>query len=69
MKWTPSNGFKKLSWAPKNKDQVYGSYQVVATNEGFEVTGAADLDGDGNRAVYTADKDNNAKATTGENVY
>lgn len=67
--WAPSAGFKKLSWAPRNKDQVYGSYQVVASDDGFEVTGVADMDGDGQRAVYTANKDTNAKATTGENVY
>ncbi|MCO4746474.1 MAG: hypothetical protein KC912_16875 [Proteobacteria bacterium] len=67
--WTPSAGFKKLSWAPKVKDKVYGSYQVVASETGFEVTGVADIDGDGERAIFKADQDANAKATTGENVY
>ncbi|TNE85797.1 MAG: hypothetical protein EP330_24485 [Deltaproteobacteria bacterium] len=67
--WEPSAGFKKLSWAPKVKDKVYGSYQVVASESGFEVTGVSDLDGDGERAIYKADQDANAKAETGENVY
>lgn len=67
--WAPSSGFKKLSWAPRSKDAVWGSYQVVAGPEGFEVTGVSDMDGDGERAIYTADQDTNAKATTGENVH
>lgn len=79
--WEPSRGFKKLSWAPKNKETVYGSYQVVATEDGFEVTGMSDIDGDGEKAVYKAshtftgdEKDgqgcaNPAKATTGDDVY
>lgn len=67
--WAPSKGFKNLSWAPKVKDKVWGSYQVVASPDGFEVTGVSDLDGDGTRAIYKADQDANAKATTGPDVY
>ena len=67
--WNPTEGFKKLAWAPENEEAVYGSYQVVAKEDGFTVTGTCDVDGDGNRAVYTANAENNAQRDTPEDVY
>jgi len=67
VKWEPSAGFKKLSWAPET-EEVRGSYQVRTTDAGFEVEGVCDVDGDGQRAVFKATQD--AEATqTNQGVY
>ncbi len=67
--WVPSDGFKKLSWAPKT-EEVRGAYQVSTTDADFSVQGACDVDGDGERAIYTStSKDEAATATTGSGVY
>jgi hypothetical protein len=66
--WAPSKGFEELRWSPADA-QVYGSYKVVASDKGFTVTGACDVDADGARAVYTATQDEGAKATTDESIY
>jgi len=62
VKWVPSAGFKKLSWAPET-EEVRGSYQVRTTDDGFEVEGVCDVDGDGQRAVFKATKDATAQQT------
>ena len=67
--WKGSAGFKKLPWAPKVRDKVYGSYQVIASDDDFEVTGVTDLDGDGNQARFTANAENRATSQTGADVY
>jgi len=54
--WTTSPGFKKLSWAPESAE-VYGAYTVKLTKDGFEVNGACDVDGDGERALFQAVND------------
>lgn len=66
--WMPSNGFRKLSWAPE-AEQVLCSYQVQADNNGFKVTGACDVDGDGERAIFEATQDQEAHAVTGPGIY
>ncbi|MBN2801071.1 MAG: hypothetical protein JXX28_18175 [Deltaproteobacteria bacterium] len=66
--WVSTPGFTKLHWSPPT-EQVYGSYEVQVTPEGFTVIGRADLDGDGIVAVYKATQDKNAFRVTGEDVY
>lgn len=66
--WAPSEGFRKLSWAPET-DTVIGSYQVQADKDGFKVIGACDVDGDGERAVFEATADAPAHAVTSSGVY
>jgi type II secretory pathway pseudopilin PulG len=66
--WAATEGFRRLSWAP-DVEEVYGSYQVAVTRDDFTVTGTCDVDGDGERAVFTATKDQEATATTGSSVY
>jgi len=68
VKWAPSDGFKKLSWAP-DAEEVRGSYQVSTTDDGFTVEGACDVDGDGQRAIFKATKEAEAAATTESGVY
>jgi hypothetical protein len=62
VKWEPTAGFKKLSWAPE-AEEVRGSYQVRLTEGGFEVEGVCDVDGDGQRAIFKATQDEEAKQT------
>jgi type II secretory pathway pseudopilin PulG len=66
--WSPTNGFRKLSWAPES-EQVIGSYQVQAEKDNFKVIGTCDVDGDGERATFEASKDQEAHAITGAGVY
>ena len=66
--WAPSEGFRKLSWAPET-DAVLGSYQVQADRKDFKVIGACDVDGDGTKAVFEATKDEPAHAVTPSGVY
>lgn len=66
--WEPSAGFRELSWAPEQA-RVRGSYSVQATADGFTVTGACDVDGDGNRAVYTATADQEARMVSDANTF
>ncbi|MEQ1508756.1 MAG: hypothetical protein ABMB14_41395 [Myxococcota bacterium] len=66
--WAPTEGFRKLSWAPDG-DAVIGSYQVQADKNGFKVIGACDVDGDGERAVFEATQDEVAHAITGSGIY
>lgn len=66
--WQPTDGFKRLSWAPE-QDEVRGSYSVQATRDAFTVTGACDVDGDGNRAIFTATVEQGALMVSDGNVY
>lgn len=66
--WVPSAGFRELSWAPEQAE-VRGSYSVQVDGGGFTVTGACDVDGDGNRAVYTATAEHEARRVSESNVY
>jgi len=66
--WEPSRGFRRLSWSPET-EEVLGSYSVSATRDGFTVSGACDVDGDGARATFEATLDDEAKATSADNVY
>lgn len=66
--WVPTDGFRKLSWAPDDA-AVIGSYQVQADASGFKVIGACDVDGDGERAVFEATADTEAHLVTGSGVY
>ncbi len=66
--WVASDGFRRLGWAPADAE-VRGSYSVTANKKGFTVHGACDVDGDGHRALYQADTDHEATATTDNGVY
>lgn len=66
--WEPSPGFVKLAWAPED-EEVYGAYQIVATESGYTITGTSDVDGDGERAIFVADQDTPARMVTPEGVY
>lgn len=66
--WRSTPGFDKLAWKPPT-DDVYGSYTVSATRDGFKVTGTCDVDGDGERAVFEATHESNAIMITDEGVY
>jgi len=61
--WEGTAGFDELAWSPENLEEVYGSYRVVLTDEGFTVIGVADVDGDGKRAEYSATESTAAEAT------
>lgn len=67
--WEPSEGFRKLSWAPSNTEQVHAVYSVNVTSDGFTVTGIADLDGDGVLARFQATEAEAAKQLTEASVY
>ena len=65
----PTDGFKKLSWAPAT-EEVRGAYQVSTGDDDFTVEGACDVDGDSERAIYKATKEDvPAAATTESGVY
>jgi hypothetical protein len=66
--WAPTEGFRKLSWAPET-ELVVGSYQVQAEGDGFKVIGSCDVDGDGERAVFEATHEVEAHAVTAAGVY
>jgi hypothetical protein len=57
--WANNRGFDTIGLKlPDGITEVYGSYKVTASKDGFVVVGTSDLDGDGARAVYEAsDKD------------
>ena len=67
--WKPTNGFKKLAWAPARVDGCHCAYSVEATEENFVVTGTCDADGDGVPSVIVATKEGPAKLTTPADVY
>lgn len=66
--WAPTDGFRKLSWAPEQAE-VRGSYAVQADRDGFTITGACDVDGDGNRALFTATREQEAHMVSEANTY
>ncbi len=68
VQWEPTPGFKKLSWAPE-PELTLGAFQVQADRSGFKVTGACDVDGDGERAVFEATADQEATAVSEASVY
>ena len=50
--------------------EVYGAYTVKLTDGGFVVEGACDVDGDGERAIFSADQDaTEATLKTAEGIY
>ena len=54
--WTGGSGFETMGWTPDGV--VRGSYKVIATTAGdFMVTGICDVDGNLDRATYTATRD------------
>lgn len=66
--WEASDGFRRLSWAPEREEEVYASYAVALSGEGFRITGVVDLDGDGTPAVIEATHEAPASATTPSGV-
>ncbi|HHO53427.1 MAG TPA: hypothetical protein ENK18_21790 [Deltaproteobacteria bacterium] len=67
--WEASDGFRRLSWAPDDADEVYASYAVALTGGGFRVTAVVDLDGDGAQALIEATHEAPASVTTPSGVY
>ena len=67
--WTPSRGFKRLSWEPAMPERVHGSYSVVVEAGSFRVIGDADGDGDGKVARIEATADQAAHLVTSEDIY
>lgn len=55
-KWASNRGFDRLAWAPEAAE-VYGAYKVTVDGDNFVVNGACDIDGDGERALFKATKD------------
>jgi type II secretory pathway pseudopilin PulG len=66
--WAPSDGFRRLSWAPST-ESVVGSYQIMANKQGFKVIGTADVDGDGQRAIFEATATEETHLVTGSGIY
>ena len=66
--WVPSDGFKKLSWAPE-QPAVLGSYSVTVVDNGFKIIGTSDIDEDGVRAIVEASATSPARLVTGDSVY
>ena len=67
--WASNRGYDKLSWKP-DTNEIYGAYKVAVVDDGFAVTGACDIDGDGERALFTQSKDDtDAVMTTEANIY
>lgn len=71
---TPTTDFdwNLLGWVPDGK--VYGQYEVVANanvgeTAGFDANGYADIDGDGNLALYTTNRADKVRLITGNTVY
>ena len=66
--WKPTPGFVKLVWTP-DQEEVWGAYQVVARGEHFTITGTCDVDGDGERATFTATEADPAAMATDAGVF
>ena len=69
IEWVATDGFRRLSWAPDNEAEVFGSFQVQADRDGFKVTGTCDVDGDGERAVFEATHDQEVTLVTAAGIY
>lgn len=69
--WKTNAGFTALGWDPSSVglSELYGSYKVSVTDDGFKITGTCDVDGDGERATYEATVEDEAKAITPSNVF
>lgn len=70
--WASNRGFDTIGFKiPDGITEVYGSYKVTASKDGFVVVGSCDIDNDGVRAVYEAsDKDGDvAHATSPADAY
>ena len=72
--WTPTTPFQQLGWSPDG--EVRGSYSVATIPASgnrpggdFEVTGLADIDGDGLNSEYTATKSVNAIQVSANDTY
>ena len=72
--WVPTSPYQQLGWAPDG--EVRGSYTVttIAANSSrpggdFEVTGTADIDGDGTISTYTATKTVNTIQVSANDTY
>ncbi|MEO0603519.1 MAG: hypothetical protein AAF211_18920 [Myxococcota bacterium] len=52
--WSPSEGFRKLAWAPADREAVFASYSVTVDGSDFVVVARCDLDGDGVLAEFRA---------------
>jgi prepilin-type N-terminal cleavage/methylation domain-containing protein len=66
---TADGSWTTLGWGPDGK--VRGAYNVALATapDEFVVTGACDVDDDGNRAVYIADMDTRTEPTSPPHYY
>lgn len=66
--FTTGSAFDTLGWMPDG--QVRGSYKVMTrSSNDFIIVGISDIDGDGDRATWTATKSINPTQITPGNVY
>jgi hypothetical protein len=65
--WTSDAGWSALPWSPGGP--VRGAYWVEVSGDDFIVHGVCDVDGDGERAEYTATATLNATQQTPGDVY
>ena len=69
VSWTSGPDWQQLGWEPDG--QVRGAYWVEVSPDGsdFTVFGAADIDGDGSIAVYTATRSVNTVFLNNNSTY
>lgn len=68
--WNDSTNFETLGWSPDGK--VRGAYKVDvpdADGDDFTIIGISDIDGDGQKATFTAVRETNVEAVTASSVY
>ncbi|MFT5680534.1 MAG: prepilin-type N-terminal cleavage/methylation domain-containing protein [Myxococcota bacterium] len=68
--WVTSSNFATLGWEPDGK--VRGAYKIEvadADSDDFTIIGISDVDGDGQKATFTALRETNVEAVTSSMVY
>ncbi len=65
--WVTGSNFDQLGWSPDG--EIRGSYRVLTSESDFEVSGIADVDGDGNKAEWLATKEGNVQRVTPNDTY
>ena len=67
VSWVDGTSFNALGWSPDGA--VRGAYKVDVDEDEFVAFGISDVDGDGTRATYTANRLVNVTAITGSLTY
>lgn len=65
--WTPGPAWEKLDWRPPRPQR--GAYWVEVNDQGFEVHGICDLDGDGAVAHFSATGRSDLSQHTDDDIY